>query len=151
MGNYANFEPDFIQRTISLIEQYDDFIKDVEFEKQYNYTLIINCFLGLVIMPKEKIIGNIPNKELSNEFKAHLGLENSEIHDSITDLQKLIHQLRNSVAHFNIEVISEDQDFKVDYLLFRHRNNSVVAKVPASDMKAFLKKYAEILLNNINN
>jgi hypothetical protein len=151
MGNYANFEPDFIQRTISLIEQYDEFIAGVEFEKQYNYTLIINCFLGLVVMPKERIIENIPNEVLSNEFKTHLGLENSEIHDSITDLQKLIHQLRNSVAHFNIEVISADQNFKVDYLLFRHRNNSVVAKIPASDMKAFLKKYADILLNNINN
>ncbi|MBB1353516.1 HEPN family nuclease [Pseudoalteromonas sp. SR45-5] len=150
MGNYANFEPDFIQRTISLIDQYDEFITDVEFEKQYNYTLIINCFLGLIVMPKERIIKNIPNEVLSNEFKTHLGLENSEIHDSINDLQKLIHQLRNSVAHFNIEVISADQHFTVDYLLFRHRNNRVMAKIPASNMKAFLKKYADILLSNIN-
>ncbi|GGP78936.1 HEPN family nuclease [Shewanella ulleungensis] len=149
MGNYANFEPDFIIRTIALIEQYDEFITDVRFEEQYNYTLIINCFLGLVVMPKERIVNNIPAEPLSNQFKVKLGLDNAELHNSITDLKKLILQLRNSVAHFNIEIISADQQFQVDYLLFKHRNNSIVAKIPASEMKKFLKTYSGILLNNI--
>ena len=153
MGNYANFEPDFIHRTIALIDQYADFIEssNVEFEQQYNYTLVINCFLGLVVMPKERVVENIPNVPLSNELRVQLGLVNSKIHNSITTLRCLIHQLRNSVAHFNIKVISDDDNFRVDYLQFQHRNNSTVAKIPANEMVTFLKAYSEILLNNIHN
>ncbi|WP_136800017.1 HEPN family nuclease [Desulfosediminicola ganghwensis] len=153
MGNYANFEPDFIHRTVALIEQYYQFIEsdNIEFGRQYNYTLVINCFLGLVVMPKERIVDNIPNDQLSLEFRSQLGLENTEIHETINTLRHLIHQLRNSVAHFNIEVLSADANFRVDYLKFKHRNGNTVAKIPANEMVTFLKAYSEILLNNIHN
>jgi hypothetical protein len=74
MGNYANFEPDFINRTLALIEQYDDFIGDVDFKEQYNYTLLINCFLGLIVMPKERVIENIPEIELTQDTKRRVRL-----------------------------------------------------------------------------
>jgi hypothetical protein len=150
MGNYANFEPDFINRTLALIEQYDDFIGDVDFKEQYNYTLLINCFLGLIVMPKERVIENIPEIELTQDTKEELGLANAEIKPSITNLKYFIHQLRNSIAHFNIEIKSKNDEFLVDTIIFRHINNSVVAKIPANEIIGFLKAYANVLLQNLH-
>ncbi len=53
MGNYRNFEQDFVARTVELIEQYNQLIVDESFERQFNYTLTLNCLLGLIVMPKE--------------------------------------------------------------------------------------------------
>ncbi len=43
MGNYSDFETDFVQRTLALIDQYNEMIevlgKPLE---QYNYTLTLN-------------------------------------------------------------------------------------------------------------
>lgn len=55
MGNYANLELEFIERTIKLINQYTELIQDRAFDEQLNYTLTINCLLGLIIMPKERV------------------------------------------------------------------------------------------------
>lgn len=150
MGNYANFEPDFINRTLALIEQYDGFIGDVDFSEQYNYTLLINCFLGLIVMPKERVIENIPEIELTQDTKEELGLANAEIKPRITNLRSFIHQLRNSIAHFNIEIKSKNDEFLVDTIIFRHINNSVVAKIPANEIIGFLKAYANVLLQNLH-
>ena len=150
MGNYANFEPDFINRTLALIDQYDGFIEDVNFNEQYNYTLLINCFLGLIVMPRERVINNIPEIELTQESRVALGLGNAEIEPTITNLRRFIHQLRNSIAHFNIEIKSRNHEFLVDTIVFRHFDNSVVAKIPANEITGFLKAYANVLLQNLH-
>ena len=54
MGNYKNLEIDFVHRTLNLITQYENILHKYEYKEQYNYTLLINCLLGLVVVPKEK-------------------------------------------------------------------------------------------------
>lgn len=41
MGNYSDFETDFVQRTLALIDQYNEMIEVLgkPFREQYNYTL----------------------------------------------------------------------------------------------------------------
>ncbi len=48
MGNYSDFETDFVQRTLALIDQYNEMIEvqGKPFREQYNYTLTLNCLLG---------------------------------------------------------------------------------------------------------
>ena len=53
MGNYTKIEVEFIERTLELIEQYYAELEKYPYKKQFNYTLILNCMLGLIIMPKE--------------------------------------------------------------------------------------------------
>ena len=50
MGNYSDFETDFVQRTLALIDQYNEMIEVLgkPFREQYNYTLTLNCLLGLI-------------------------------------------------------------------------------------------------------
>lgn len=49
MGNYSDFETDFVQRTLALIDQYNEMIEVLgkPFREQYNYTLTLNCLLVL--------------------------------------------------------------------------------------------------------
>lgn len=45
MGNYSDFETEFVQRTLALIDQYNEMIEaqGKPFREQYNYTLTLNC------------------------------------------------------------------------------------------------------------
>jgi len=149
MGNYTNIETDFIERTIRLIDQYNELIADHNFEEQLNYTLTINCLLGLIVMPKERVITFIPNDLLTDAYKNDLGFLHSEIGAGITRFRDFIHQLRNSVAHFQIEVESENDEFLVDYLVFLDINGQLVARIKATEMVPFLRFYCQLLLQNL--
>lgn len=141
MGNYEQLEPEFIQRTLALMEQYDRFIdiENIDFSNQYNYTLTINCFLGIIVMPKERVIKQIPDSKLDGRLKEELGIVNTEISSRINNLRQLIHQLRNSVAHFNIEVESSDEQFLFDYLVFKDHDGNIVARFPSGELVPFLR------------
>ncbi|MDP1800990.1 MAG: HEPN family nuclease [Bacteroidota bacterium] len=54
MGNFKDIEIEFVQRTLNLISQYESSVHKLKLEEQYNYTLLINCLLGLIVLPKEK-------------------------------------------------------------------------------------------------
>lgn len=151
MGNYNNLELDFIERTIRLIGQYTDMVQSLEFEDQLNYTLTINCLLGLVVMPKERVITYIPKKLLDEVSKREMGLVNSAIDESIKNLQELIQHLRHSIAHFDIEVVSTCQNNLVDFIEFKGSGNQpeVIARFSAPEIFPFLQYYAQGLSENL--
>lgn len=152
MGIYINLEQEFIERTIKLIDQYTRVCNDFPFDEQYNYTLTINCLLGLIVMPKEKVISYVPTTRLTKDFKTEIGLTHSEIWEGITTMRELITSLRNSIAHFNINVISENDENLIDYIEFRNSDiDQTIARFRASEMLAFLKYYSNCLLENLRN
>lgn len=152
MGNYTDLEPEFIERTINLIGQYTDLCKRFPFEQQYNYTLMINCLLGLIIMPKERVVSFVPNERLTTDYKNEIGLSNSVIAASVFTLRDLIIRLRHSMAHFRIEVISENDENLIDYIEFNDtERGEMVARIQASELYGFLQYYASFLINNIRN
>lgn len=150
MGNYHNFEHDFVERTIKLIEQYESSLSEYSFEEQYNYTLIINCFLGLIILPKERRISYIPTTQLTTAFKQEIGLKESRIHDTIQTLRDLIKKLRHSIAHFDIEVISDNEKYLIDRIIFKDTDNdNIIAELKSNEIVPFLKYYSSCLLENL--
>lgn len=152
MGNYTDLEPEFIERTISLIGQYTELCEQFPFEEQYNYTLTINCLLGLIVMPKEKVITFVPNERLTQGFKQEIGLENSEISQNVDTLRGLIFRLRHAVAHFDINVISNNEDNLINYIEFKDtENDEVIAKFQSEELHPFLQYYSGCLINNIKN
>ena len=72
MGYYTQQEFDFVQRTKKILEQYDsiDFSKN-ESEK-YEITLLLNCFVGLLILPKEHWYDKLPKTEIDEEVDEYL-------------------------------------------------------------------------------
>ncbi|HDW2782831.1 TPA: hypothetical protein RLV07_005329, partial [Escherichia coli] len=76
MGNYSDFETDFVQRTLALIDQYNEMIEVLgkPFREQYNYTLTLNCLLGLIVLPKERALSFLLADRLTRQLKAEMGL-----------------------------------------------------------------------------
>lgn len=108
MGNYSDFETDFVQRTLALIDQYNEMIEVLgkPFREQYNYTLTLNCLLGLIVLPKERALSFLLADRLTRQLKAEMGLHESQLPGPEMNLRELIHKMRNSVAHFCVQVES---------------------------------------------
>ncbi|MFW5332204.1 HEPN family nuclease [Hydrogenophaga sp. ZJX-1] len=66
---YENdFELSFMQRTLDLVKEYND---------PNEATLLINCLLGLLILPKESLNNSIPSIDFDN--LAEWGIQSSSI------------------------------------------------------------------------
>lgn len=153
MGNYTDLEANFIERTILLVGQYTELIQGLPFDEQLNYTLTINCLLGLIVMPKERVITYIPKIDLGEKNRCAMGLDDSVIDDSINDLNQLIQNLRHSVAHFDIEVISDCDERLIDWIRFKGsgKQPEIIASFRAAEIYPFLQFYSAKLLENMHN
>jgi HEPN pEK499 p136 len=152
MGNFKDIETEFIERTLLLISQYEGVQRKFQFEEQFNHTLLINCLLGIIVLPKERTMTYIPPDRLTEELRTMMGLRYSWINPELNDLRSLILALRNSVAHFDIKVISLDERFLIDQVIFYDNVRSEgfeVAKFSSDELLPFVRYYASWLLSNI--
>jgi hypothetical protein len=154
MGNYKNLDTDFIERTLKLISQYEIKMHDYDFRDQYNHTLLINCLLGLIVFPKERIMKFLPKQNLADKKnREEMGLVNSNINPDIKDLKDLIISLRHSLAHFDISFESDNaEEFLIDRVVFSDNVkaiNYVVAEFKPDELLSFVRYYANWLLFNI--
>jgi len=155
MGNYERFELDFVERTIALISQYNQLLEanDIPFKQQYNYTLLINCLLGLIVLPRTRTSSYIPNERITSSFKREMGLASSTISPNIHHLRDLIGKLRNSIAHFDFKVASNDENFLIDEIVFFDTEQGVeveYARFHAAELFDFLIYYSDLLITNLN-
>lgn len=152
MGNYQDIEYEFVERTLLLIAQYESMLHKFDFKEQYNYTLLINCLTGLIVMPKERTISAIPADRLLCKMKVEMGLVNTVINDDITNLKDLIIALRHCVAHFSIEVKSQTDENFIDDIIFYDKQKGQgyeVAIFKANELLPFIRYYANWLLSNL--
>lgn len=153
MGNYSDFETEFVQRTLALIDQYNEMIKALgkPFREQYNYTLTLNCLLGLIVLPKERALSFLPADRLTQQLKTSMGLQESQLPGPEMTLRALILKMRNSVAHFSVQVVSVSDERLVDLIAFRDdpEDENAYATFSAPELLPFLKYYATLLFNNM--
>jgi len=151
MGNYYQLEIDFVERTLNLIDQYEELKENFPFEHQYNHTLLTNCLLGLIVLPKEKALTYTPKMRMELvKSLAEWGITKSTFHPSIKDTRELFHRLRNAVAHFDIDFISETQEHLIDRIEFRDSEAEIhVATFYADEFLQFIRFYADTLLSNL--
>ena len=94
------FYPSFIRRTHEIVNEYDG---------KYDATLLINCLLGLLVLPQQRMFENI--EDIPFESLEDFGISEQSF-PSICYLPKsqrvypsfrlLLRKLRNSVAHMRI-------------------------------------------------
>ena len=153
MGNYSDFETEFVQRTLALIDQYNEMIEvqGKPFREQYNYTLTLNCLLGLIVLPKERALSFLPADRLTQQLKTSMGLQESKLPGPEMTLRALILKMRNSVAHFSVQVVSVSDEHLVDLIAFRDdpEDEYAYATFSAPELLPFLKYYAAQLLGNM--
>lgn len=107
-----NFEIEFVERTKKILEEY---------EGDYDMSIILNCALGLIILPNEKRlttpswntklgdISKLPHFELKT-FKPIKNINNSGGYYPKT-LKVLLKKVRNGLAHQNIEPVNKNGKF----------------------------------------
>lgn len=99
------YEPDFarsvMRRTLDIANTYSG---------PYDATLLINCMLGLRVVPKETLIDKIPTAPF--EPLADWGIKPGSIrsagkceygYEHSPNRRQLVRRMRNAVAHFKIE------------------------------------------------
>lgn len=136
----AEFEQAFMKRTLSLVRTYTG---------PNDATLLLNCLLGLLIVPKEKSLNLIPNDPVSSLVDwgispsciKSFGKQN-EANKEPQTLRGIVYNLRNSVAHFNITPIAENQKC----VAFKFTDwSGFEAIVPIAEMRILVERLAEHL------
>ena len=135
------YEPDFaksfMRRTLEIARDYDG---------PFDATLLINCLLGLLVVPKEALIERIPTTPFGS--LADWGIQPSSIispgkcdygHEHFPDLRQLVKRMRNAVAHFKIEPVPSKGE--VQGFTFKDRNG-FVARLKRSELRDFVIKLA---------
>jgi hypothetical protein len=151
MGNYKEFELEFLDRTMKLIDQYEIIMHQFEFDEQYNYTLLINCLLGVVVLPNARLGATIPNDRITARICREMGLEKSTLGPKYTTIRALIVSLRNSISYMSVEVISNDQRMLIDEIVFKTQGNQLVARFKAQELLPFMRYYVDWVKANTRN
>jgi len=134
----AEFEQTFIKRTLELVNGYS---------KQYDATLLINCLLGLLVIPKERYIEKIPLDPIAN--LEQWGISPSSIkspgkktgnNNDPKTFRGVIQNLRNAVAHFQVSPVHKDQ--KVSGFQFQ-THSGFDAELQLSEIKALVKHLSD--------
>ncbi len=110
-----NFEIEFVKRTKEILMQYDG-TRDM--------SILINCTLGLIILPYEKMRENPPSlwdielDKISNHpcfklmfFKPIKGIKKSQVRYYPKTMAVLLRKIRNGLAHQHIEPVNEEGKF----------------------------------------
>lgn len=132
------FEKDFMLRTLKIIMGY---------QGEYDATLIVNCLLGLLIVPREtSLYEKIPDDLISDKLISW-GLSKESIksygNENPKTIRQLVRHLRNSVAHFQIEPIQGNGKLVEG---FRFKNKSgFMAELSLLELKAFVERLSNHL------
>jgi len=132
-----DFARSFMKRTLTLARDYNG---------PLDATFLINCLLGLLIVPKEALIEKIPTTPF--ESLQIWGINPASIksvgrceygHEHQPNLRQLVRRLRNSVAHFRIEP-HHNHEQVVGYS-FRDKNG-FHAKISIGEIRELVEKLA---------
>lgn len=152
MSYYLQQEFDFVERTKKILEQYDkiDFSKNKN--EKYEVTLLLNCFVGLLILPKEHWFVNLPTSLIEEK---EWGISPSHIkiiEGDVKSVKEVARHFRNSVAHYRFEVFSNEKG-KISSIKFEDfldkNTKTFEAEIPIENIKLFLNKFSSWFLENM--
>lgn len=133
--DYRQISKDFAQRTKAIIEQYSG---------EYEVTLLVNCCLGLLVVPKEIDIDKIPDETIpeNGEF---WGLSRDSVTVKCSEcgykLRDVIRRIRNGICHFNITSIPDDKR-QIQFLEIKDRKD-FVAKLSVDQLRTLVVSLTE--------
>jgi hypothetical protein len=140
------FQHDFMNRTLYIMHEY---------KGPYDATILINCLLGLLVLPKETLINRIPPDPY--EELAQWGINPKSIvkfgkcedgYEHAPTLRQFVRRLRNAVAHFNVEPLNREEE--VYGFAFRDRNG-FHAEISLNELREFVINLAVYLEQETSN
>lgn len=138
------FEKEIINRTLSIVNEYKG-----NFEK----TALVNCCIGLLIVPEQKFYDKLPNKKIDG---TKWGIDASLIQKcSKKTIKDVARHIRNAVAHNGITFMNENNE--VAYISIVDKVPDVngnkittfeIDKLPFDNFKTFVLEFANCALKN---
>lgn len=137
MSYNSDFERAFIERSLMLVQDY---------KGPFDATLLLNCLLGLLVVPKESCLKAIPLTPISelgtwgiNPSVITSYGKSSEPDNNPQNLRGLVWRLRNSVAHFRFKPVPA----KGEVVAFCFADKSgFLANVPLAELRIFVERLA---------
>jgi len=145
MSAYLQQEYDFIERTKNIIEQYSS-IKD---SPKYEVTLLMNCFIGLLILPQQHWYDKLPDIAISAK---EWGISPNDISyiksNEKKDVKNVSRHLRNSISHYRFIAFKDDAN-NISQIRFEdyNKNNEKTfeAILSVDSIKTFIYHFSDFL------
>ena len=98
----AKFPEDFLERTREIINLYDG-LSDI--------TTLINCCLGLIVIPNDLFIHKLPKYTFNKEKRYGITVSNI-IYEKNSDyiLSNIVNHIRNGLSHGRIEFVNDENN-----------------------------------------
>ena len=144
-------ECDFVFRTREILKQYESF--QIENEKNYSDTLLINCLLGLLICPRHIWHDQLPTEIISEQ---KWGIDGSHISFIVPGEPKTVKNitihLRNSASHYRFKILGKDGI--LDSIQFKDEKNgreTFRSEIPLSNLRKFALQLSKEFLDKMDN
>ena len=140
MSYLDDFEHSFMQHTLQIVQAY---------KGPFDASILINCLLGLLVVPKETALSAIPYDPLSDLPKWGINPDSiKSVGNSTRGNQEpntvcgLLINLRHSVAHFKLKPVPRTSD--VHSFEFSNRDG-FNATISLKELRVFVEKLADYL------
>jgi hypothetical protein len=156
MSYYENQDLDFVKRTKEILKQYDNY--QIEKSTKYEVTLLLNCCVGLLLLPQERVFDELPATIINKE---EWGISPDDIKTIIDNkknvelknIQNIARHLRNSIAHYRFTAKPDKvDDIKeitfIDYL-FKSTTKSFEITITIENLKIFIDKISNDFINRM--
>lgn len=151
MSAYNQQEFDFIERTRKILKQYEDFFNERSNKEKFEVTLLINAFVGLLILPQQEWFNKLPDESITGRTwgidSIHIGFIKT---GEIKSVKNVVTHLRNSVAHYNFTVFN-NQGNQISQINFRDYSDygmtikTFDATIPVGILRKFLDKFSQTM------
>ncbi|MCC6281436.1 MAG: hypothetical protein IT262_12590 [Saprospiraceae bacterium] len=152
MSNYKQQEYDFVNRTKEILFQYKQWSVKVPEGKRYEITLLVNCFIGLLVIPNEEWTKHLPDDLVSEKQWGIKSEHISLIEGGKKQINKIVKHLRNSVSHYEFTTVgnSKGDITRIDFKDFnRQGTQTFEATIPVINLEVFLGKFSEFMLHKM--
>ena len=153
MSAYKQQEYDFVFRTKRIIEQYGEL--ELSKEDKFEVTLLINCLVGLLILPQQHWFGNLPKGLISEKewgISEHhiLLIKNGES----KSVDEIVRHIRNSVSHYRFKVFDNGHKdisrIKFEDLEYKDGPKTFESTIPISNLRKFILKFSQWFLEEMD-
>jgi hypothetical protein len=156
MSAFLQQEYDFISRTKTILSQYDSFFDGKDKNEKYEVTLLINCFIGLLVIPQQHWFDYLPEEEIvGNSWGINTNNVTYIRSGELKSVKEISRHLRNSVTHYRFRAFNDSKNeiSHVKFLDYTDHTENVKtfeATISIANLKIFLTKFSSRMVDEMN-
>jgi hypothetical protein len=147
---YTIQEKDFVKRTKEIIQQYDNVV--VPDKERYEVTLLLNCMVGLLILPQQKWLNNLPSDVITEK---KWGIDSNKI-DILSQQNKTVKEvarhMRNAISHFRFFALNENREINSIWFIdhdLKTKKDTFEVTLSVANLRTFVEKLSSWHLSQV--